>query len=118
VANGISKITVSEPVWNGTFFCRTFCGKLFLAIVCMVADCFYFVLGVNRRECILVMWGLKSNHFVFYKTVRKEVYCCIGSGWFSEYVNLKASWFACYQQIEKVCVFLVFICAIGFHVFM
>jgi hypothetical protein len=84
----------------------------------MVAHSFCFVLGVNRRDCILVMWCLNSNHFVFYKIVRNKVDCCIGSGWFSEYVNLKVSWFACYQQIEKICVFLVLIYAIGFHVFM
>jgi len=39
----------------------SFCGKLlFRAIICINIHSFCFLFGVNRRECIQVMWYMKA----------------------------------------------------------
>ena len=48
----------------GFRLCKRFCEKLlFLAISCISVHSFYLFLGVNGRECNLVIWYLKAAIF-------------------------------------------------------
>ena len=72
----------------------------------------------------------KGCHFLLYGVIRKEVNCCVCSGWFPVYVYFKFSVSSCYCQIEKgyrivffkcgvkvyVIVYFVYVCVAGVQV--
>ena len=89
------------------------CGELlFLASDCIISHPVCFLSGLRGKECILVMWNLKAAFSLFYGVIRKEVNCCVCSGWFPVYVYFKFSVSSRYCQIEKGYGIVFFVCGV------